>query len=252
MIALVTGASSGIGKDMAIYLSQLGYDILAIGRDKSKLDELKNEIKTNLHIEVVDLSKQEDVILLHEKVKKEYGEIDVLINCAGFGTFGKFTKTKLETELSMIETNISAVHILMKLFLQDMKEVDHGYILNVASVAGFMPGPLMSTYYATKAYVVRLTQAVYTELKKEKSHVVVSCLCPGPVNTNFNHVANVHFNVSAKESKDVAKYGIDKMFKRKLIMIPGLEIKILRFLAKISPEKLVSSISYHVQVKKEN
>lgn len=151
----------------------------------------------------------------------------------------------------MIDVNVKAVHILTKLFLQDMVKRDSGYILNVASIAGFMPGPLMATYYSTKAYIVRLTQSLYTELKKKKSKVRVSVLCPGPVNTNFNKVANVHFNLKGQTSKSVAKYAIDKMLKGKLIILPGIKIKLARFLAKISPEKLVARICMMMQEKKK-
>lgn len=150
----------------------------------------------------------------------------------------------------MINTNITAMHILTKLFLKDMIKKDKGYILNVASIAGFMPGPLMATYYSTKAYIVRLTQSIYTELKKKKSNVSISVLCPGPVATNFNSVAGVKFNLKSLPSEYVAKYAIEKMFKHKLIILPGVKIKIARFLAKICPEKLVARVCYHMQQKK--
>ena len=151
----------------------------------------------------------------------------------------------------MINTNITAVHILTKLFLQDMIKKDKGYILNVASIAGFMPGPLMATYYSTKAYILRLSQSIYTELKKRKSNVSISVLCPGPVATNFNKVAGVKFNLKSMSSEYVAKYAVNKMLKRKLIILPGIKIKIARILAKISPEKLVARVCYHMQEKKK-
>lgn len=248
MKALITGASSGIGKEMAKYLSKMGYDIIAVAREETKLQELKQELATKVEIISMDLSKIENTKRLYEQTKQE--KIDILINNAGFGDFGEFTNTKLEKEITMIQTNIEAVHILTKLFLQDMKKQNKGYILNVASIAGFMPGPLMATYYATKAYVVRLTQAIYEELRKEKSKVSISVLCPGPVETNFNTVAGVTFSLSSMESSQVAKYAIDKMFKHKLMILPGIMIKSIRFLSKIAPEKLVARIAYHVQQKK--
>lgn len=248
MKALVTGASSGIGRDIARVLSNMGYDIIAVARDEVKLNELKNELKTKVEIIAVDLSNQETCKELYKTVKNE--DIDVLINNAGFGEFGEFTITNLDKELNMINTNITAVHILTKLFLQDMVKKNKGYILNVASIAGFMPGPLMATYYSTKSYIVRLTQSIYTELKKNKSNVHISVLCPGPVATNFNKVAGVKFNLKQMSSQYVAKYGINKMFKKKLIILPGIKIRIARFLAKISPEKLVARICYHMQEKK--
>ena len=248
MKALVTGASSGIGRDISRVLSNRGYDIIAVARDEKKLNELKSELKTKVEIIAVDLENPENCKELYKTLKNE--NIDILVNNAGFGEFGEFTKTNLNKELSMINTNIIAVHILTKLFLQDMIKKDRGYILNVASIAGFMPGPLMATYYSTKAYIVRLSQSIYTELKKKKSKVSISILCPGPVATNFNKVAGVKFNLKSMSSEYVAKYGIDKMFKKKLIILPGIKIKIARFLAKISPQKFVARICYHMQEKK--
>lgn len=161
MIALVTGASSGIGRDMARYLNSLGYDLIITARDSKKLEELKNELnsKNDRIVDVIvrDLSKTEECISLYNEIKAKYEFVDIVINNAGFGLCGKFCETSLEKELSMIDTNIKAVHILTKLFLKDMVEKDKGRILNVSSIAGFMPGPLMATYYSTKNYVLRLT-----------------------------------------------------------------------------------------------
>jgi len=248
MKALITGASSGIGRDMAKVLSKMGYDIIAVARDGNKLNELKEELTTKVEIIALDLDDSESCKELYKTLKNK--NIDVLVNNAGFGEFGEFTETNLDKEISMINTNITAVHILTKLFLQDMVKKNKGYILNVASIAGFMPGPLMATYYSTKSYVVRLTQSIHTELKKKKSNVSISVLCPGPVATNFNNVAGVKFNLKSMSSEYVANYAIQNMFKHKLIILPGLKIKIARFLAKISPEKLVARICYHMQEKK--
>ena len=249
MKALVTGASSGIGRDMARYLSTLGYDIIAVARDGKTLNELKQSLHTNVEIISMDLAKEEDCKELYNTLKNK--KIDILVNNAGFGDFGEFVDTDLDKELNMINVNIKAVHILTKLFLKDMVKRDSGHILNVASIAGFMPGgPLMATYYSTKAYIVRLTQSIYTELKKKKSNVKISVLCPGPVNTNFNKVANVKFNLKGQSSEYVAKYGIDETLKGKLIIIPGVKIKIARFLAKISPEKLSARVCMKMQKRK--
>ncbi len=249
MKALITGASSGIGRDIARVLSNMGYDIIAVARDEVKLNELKDGLKTEVEIIAVDLSNPETCKELYKTL--QYKEIDILVNNAGFGEFGEFGETNLDKELNMINTNITAVHILTKLFLQDMIKKDKGYILNVASIAGFMPGPLMATYYSTKSYIVRLSQSIYTELKKKKSNVHISVLCPGPVATNFNKVAGVKFNLKSMSSQYVAKYSVYKMFKKKLIILPGIKIKIVRILAKISPEKLVARICYHMQEKKK-
>ena len=221
---------------------------MLFGRDKEKLNELKKDLKTEVLVIVQDLANNQNCNDLYEKAKNE--DIDIIINNAGFGDFGEFTNTNLDKEINMINTNITAVHILTKLFLQDMVKKDKGYILNVASIAGFMPGPLMATYYSTKAYIVRLSQSIYEELKKKKSNVTISVLCPGPVATNFNNVAGVKLNLKSMSSEYVAKFAIKEMFKKKLIILPGLKIKIARFLAKISPEKLVGRICYHMQEKK--
>ena len=254
MIALVTGASSGIGRDMARYLNNLGYDLIITARDSNKLEELKRELNAKndriVDIIVKDLAKTEECISLYNEIKEKYEFVDVVINNAGFGLCGKFCDTSLEKELSMIDTNIKAVHILTKLFLKDMVEKDEGRILNVSSIAGFMPGPLMATYYSTKNYVLRLTQAIKEELNKSKSNVKISVLCPGPVNTNFNNVANVKFALKGLSSEYVAKYAIDKMLKNKSVIVVGWKIKVARFLSKISPDTIVAKVCYHMQRRK--
>ena len=207
MKVLITGASSGIGYQMAKYLSDLGHDLILVSRDKEKLQKMQENLKTDVKIIVADLSLENKVKEVYVLCKSE--NIDILINNAGFGDFGKFDETDLSKELNMIDLNIKAVHILTKLFLRDMKKRNSGYILNVASSAAFVPGPLMATYYSTKAYVLRLTTSISEELRRDKSNVVISCLCPGPVDTNFNKVANVKFSVKPLTSEFVAKYAID-------------------------------------------
>ena len=247
--ALITGASSGIGKDIAIELAKRNYDLVLVSRDIDKLNKVKEQIK-NVKVQVVskDLSVEQNCIDLYDQLNNE--KIDILINNAGFGLFGDFSDTPLEKELRMIKTNITATHILTKLFLQKMKKENSGYILNVASIAGFMPGPLMSAYYASKAYVVRLTQAIREELKKEKSRVKVGILCPGPVETNFNNVAGVKFSLQALSSRYVAKYTVKKLLKNKFYIIPGMQIKALRFFAKIIPDSIMAKMCYNNQTKK--
>lgn len=197
----------------------------------------------------MDISSKENCIALYEEIKDK--NIDLLVNNAGFGVFGNFTETDLEKEVNLINTNITAVHVLTKLFLKDMVKNNKGRILNVASIAGFAPGPLMAAYYSSKAYVLRLTESIYEELKKQKSNVTISVLCPGPVATNFNNVANVKFSIKALSSEYVAKYAIDKTLKGKLVIVPGMKIKILRILSKLSPDKLTMKIIYQNQKKKK-
>ena len=249
MKALVTGASSGIGRSVAIYLSKLGYDLIVVARREEPLIKLKLELKTDVEIILKDLSNVQNCIELYEQVKNE--DIDILVNNAGFGAFGEFTEIELEKEINMLNTNILAVHTLTKLFLKDMVKKDKGYILNVSSVASFMPGPLMAAYYASKAYVTRHAEAVAMELKKKKSNVYVGVLCPGPVDTNFNDVAGVKFSIKPLSSEYVAKYAVRKMLKRKLIIVPGLFTKLTRFFAKIVPDKVIANVAYANQGRKE-
>lgn len=249
MKALITGASSGIGRDMAIELSKRGYELILVARSKDELSSVQKELSTSSQIIMLDLSNYENCLQLYNQVKDE--DIDILINNAGFGVFGEFVSTSLDTELSMLELNISAVHILTKLFLKDFIKKDKGYILNVASSAAFTPGPLMAGYYASKSYVLRLTESIYGELVKKKSNVYIGALCPGPVNTNFNQVAGVHFVVKALESDQVAKYALRKMFKRKLVIVPGVSMKLCHIFVRFVPIKLLVRITYHIQKKKE-
>ena len=249
MKALVTGASSGIGYEISKYLAKRGYDIIVVARSRQALENLKEEIKTNVQIVCMDLSVVDNCVKLYENFKDE--NIDVLINNAGFGMYGNFDILDMNKEIEMINVNILACDILTKLFLKDMKKRDSGYILNVGSIAGFMPGPLMSSYYASKSYVVKLTQAIRKELKKSKSGVSVSVLCPGPVNTNFNNTAGVKFAVRPLSSEYVAKYAVDMLFKKKLVIVPGFTIKLARFFSKFTPDNILAEITYYIQTKKD-
>lgn len=248
MKALITGASSGIGYEMAKYLNKQGYGLILVARDKEKLQNMSQELTGDIKIIVADLSNEAKLKEIYILCKNE--SIDVLINNAGFGMFGNFDTTDLTKEIEMINLNIKAVHILTKLFLKDMKKRNSGYILNVASSAAFGPGPLMTTYYSTKAYVLRLTTSIYEELRRKKSKVVVSCLCPGPVKTNFFATADVNFSIKPLNSDYVAKYAIDKMFKKKLIIIPGIKMKLVHFFEKFLSTKLLAKITYNIQRKK--
>lgn len=254
MIALITGASSGIGRDIARELAKKNYNIIAVARNKEALRALKKELeekyKINVDVYAMDLIDRDGCRKLHENITDKYGTIDILVNDAGFGTCGKFTDTELEKELGMIDTNIVALHILTKLFLKDMVKVDKGHILNVASIAGFMPGPLMATYYSTKSYVVRLTQSIRQELFMKKSRVKISALCPGPVKTNFNIVADVKFNMLEADSEKVAKYAVKRMFQKRTLIFPSFIIWIGRILAKILPDQVSAFFCYFAQTRK--
>ena len=249
MKVLITGASSGIGKCLALEYAKMGYDLVLVARSKDRLEKVKEEIGDKVFVELysMDLTIVDNCIELHKMVR----DVDVLINNAGFGLFGEFTDTDIEKELEMIDTNIKSLHVLMKLYLEDMVEIDRGQILNVASIAGFMPGPLMSTYYATKNYVVSLSEGVREELKKKKSKVGISILCPGPVKTNFDNVAGVSFSLKGKSSEEVARYTIKKLQKQKFYIVPGMDIKLLRLISGIVPNCLITKVVYYQQRKKK-
>lgn len=248
MRALITGASSGIGRSFAYFLADMGYDLILVARRKNKMESIKESVNVNVDIYSIDISTTFNCHKLYNKVKNE--DIDIIINAAGFGLIGDFKDTNLDRELDMIDINIKAVHTLTKLFLKDFVKKNKGYILNVASIAAFEPGPLMATYYATKSYVYNLTTAINYELKRIKSNVYVGCLNPGPVDTEFNKVAQVKFNLKSHSSDYVAKYAIEKMFKKKSLIIPGFRIKMAYLASKILPLNIILNYTYKAQEKK--
>lgn len=249
MKALITGASSGIGLDMARYLATKKWELILVARNKEKLEEIQEKLPTKVTIIVADLSQEQKVKELYALAKKE--NIDMLINNAGLGDFGPLSETDLNKDLELINTNIKAVHILTKSFVKDMeKRNSDTYILNVASSAAFQPGPLMSTYYATKSYVYQLTEALYCEEKKKKTKVHISVLCPGPVETNFNNVAKVKFSVKPLKSAFVARYAIDKTLENKMLIIPGFKMKCAKFFSRFVSDKFLLRIIYRIQKKK--
>ena len=248
MKSLITGASSGIGKNMAYYLASKKIDLILVARNKKEMERIKKELNVNVKIISLDLTKEENVYKLYEETKDD--NIDILINNAGFGLFGTFTETNLDRELEMIDLNIKAYHILTKLFLRDFIKKDSGYILNVCSSAGFMAGPRLSTYYATKNYITKLTMAINEELRQAGSNVSISALCPGPVNTNFNKVAHGEFSIREADPAYVTKYAIDKMFARKMLIVPTFKMKLTLFASRFAPYRLQLLIAYHIQGKK--
>ena len=247
MKALVTGASNGIGREMAIYLSELGYDLIVVARNKKKLDDLKDNLKTDVFVYECDLSIIDNCFKLYTELENQ--DIDIIINNAGFGVFGDYKFDTLDKEMNMIDLNIKCLHVLTKLFVNN-KSVTR--ILNVSSSAGLMKGgPLMSGYYATKSYVCSYSFALYEELRRNKSNKKISVLCPGPVDTGFNKRANVKFNLKSLDAKYVARYSIDKMFKNKLVIIPGLSVRLGIFFSRFVPIKILLKISYNIQKKKD-
>ncbi len=252
MLALVTGASSGFGRDMARALAKRGVSLILTARSVEPMEELKSELESKYNISAdilpFDLGVRENCFKLYEAVKNK--DVDIVINNAGFGVFGAFDETDLEKELGLIDLNITAVHILTKLFASDFKKRNSGYILNVASIAAYGIGPLFSSYYASKSYVHKLTLSIAEELRRTAPNVYMGVLCPGPAATNFDKVANVSFSIGMQTSEFVANYAISKMFENKKIIVPGFGIKLMRIMSKFAPEGITARVCYKMQHKK--
>lgn len=245
MKILITGASSGIGRDMARYLSSKENELILVSSNKDKLESVSKAL-INSSVYVCDLSNNDNVNKLCEYILKE--KPDFVINNAGFGAFGFYDEISLDREIEMINVNIVALHKITKTCLEYM---DNGHILNVNSSAGLMPGgPMLNTYYATKNYVRSYSLGLYKELKKKNKNIHISILCPGPVNTNFNKVAIGTFSIKGLSSEYVAKYAIDKCLKNKLIIVPGFKVKLGIFFSRFLPTKLVLSILFKIQHRK--
>lgn len=253
MIALVTGASSGIGRDIARSLAKHGINVIITARRRDRLETLKQELISEygvkVHIIAADLADTKQCIELHRRVKKY--NIDIFVNNAGLGVFGEFTESDLSRELAMLDVNVKAFHTLFKLFLIDFRKRDYGYILNTASSAGFFPGPMFSSYYASKAYVVRMTQAVHEELRFEHSGVSVSMLCPGPVQTEFMDKARVTFSVPPQSSEYVAEYAVRQMFAGQLTIVPSPMIKASIYAGKLVPDCVLAYFARFIQSMRE-
>lgn len=253
MIALVTGASAGIGRDIARSLAKHGINLIITARRRDRLVELKQELTEAYGVKVkvitADLTDARQCIELHERVKKH--NIDIFINNAGFGVFGEFTETDLLKELELIDLNIRAFHILFKLFVKDFAKRGSGYILNTGSSAGFFPGPMFSSYYASKAYVLRMTQAVYEELRCRRSGVHVSVLCPGPVETEFIEKAGVSFAMKPQTSEYVAEYAVREMFGGRLMICPSRTVLAGKTLSRLIPDKTVAYATRLIQSHRE-
>ena len=247
--AVITGASSGLGYEFAKQLADKGYKLILTARREERLKQLAAELPVECEIIPADLSKTEECRSLFDAIQEK--KIDIFINNAGFGDCNLFLEGKLEKELDMIDLNIKAMHTLLKLTLQKMQKEGHGYILNVASSAGLLPaGPYMATYYATKAHVTSLTQAVARELKETGSRIYVGALCPGPINTEFNEVANVEFALKGITPEYCAKYALQQMMKRKTVIIPTTAMKFFTTIGHMFPRVLAVKITSGQQRKK--
>lgn len=249
MKALITGATSGIGMSIAKNLRKRGWELILTGRNEKMLKFMQKNLG-GTEIIAADLSVKSDVFRVYDFCRGK--NVDMLVNNAGYGIFGRFDETDLNDEINMINVNITAVHILMKLFLRDFKRKDRGIILNVASSAGFLTGPLLSSYYASKNYVVRLSIAAAEELRREKSNVTITVLCPGPVSTNFNNRAGVTFSMKPITADYAADYAVRKALAGKLIAVPGLTVKAGVALSKFVPHRILAMLVYGIQKRKES
>lgn len=249
MYALVTGATSGIGKELARLLAKANIDLILSARRVKELQDLKTELETAHGIQAVvisaDLSDRAAVVRLHEEASKYHPEI--VVNNAGFGIVDHFVDIPLDKELAMIETNIVALHALTKLFAVSM---DKGTILNVASMAGFLPTPRMASYAATKSYVYSLSMAVDHELKHVKPSVRIKVLCPGPVDTGFADVAGVKMALPGISAVHCAKVAYRGLFSKRRVIVPDWKMRLTKFFLRFSPAALSMSVSYRLQSKK--
>jgi short-subunit dehydrogenase len=254
--ALITGASQGIGLEFARICAREGYDLVLVARDKTRLKEIAQELARKEHVEVkvigLDLSKNDSVERLAKEFAKNTIEIDLLINNAGFGNLGEFTSTDLEKEHRMIQLNIVALTDLTKFFAKEMVKRKSGTILNVSSVAAFLPGPYMSVYYATKAYVLSLSLALAKEV--EEHGVSVTTLCPGPTKSEFQQRAGMKnallFKSGMMDADEVAWAGYrGAMLGRKLV-VPGIHNKLSVFLIRFAPRSLLMRIVARLQKKR--
>lgn len=237
--AVITGASSGIGREIAKDLYERGYALVLVARREERLNELSSELGGGHVVVPLDLRKEEEIEKLF-RIIKDY-DVEVFVNNAGFGDAGLFYDGSLSKEIDMIDLNVKALHIMMKKALLWFKEKGRGYILNVGSSAGLFPaGPYMATYYASKSYVVSLSMAVAEELRQQKSNIYVGVLCPGPVDTEFNAVAEVEFALNGISARECARYAVKQMFKRKVCIVPTFTMKVAVFFSRfISRKRLI-------------
>jgi len=250
--ALITGASSGIGLDLARLMAPR-FDLIITARNQADLERIARELETehgnHVHVVPADLAKPEAPVQLFTEIERRGLPVDILVNNAGFGLYGSFAKNDLQQELEMAQVNIAALTALTKLALSGMLKRKRGRIMNVASTAGFQPGPLMAVYYASKAYVIMFSEAIANELKG--TGITVTCLCPGATATRFAGRARMEesrlFKMGAMKSADVAQAGYKGMLAGKTMVIPGFINKTLAMSVRFSPRKLVTAISRSLQ-----
>jgi short-subunit dehydrogenase len=249
-IALITGASSGIGKDLAYVYAENNYDLVLVARRKENLEKIKKEIeekiKSKVEIFSMDLAGLNSAELLYEEIKQKNIDIQVLINNAGFGVYGDFIDADISGDEGMVLLNIMTLTKLTKLFAADMKDNGGGNIVNIASTGAFQPVPGIAIYAATKAYVLSFSEAINFEMKKH--NVSVTAICPGPTKTEFAKVAKMSNNPfkNAPTARELAEFTYKSMIKRKACAVHGLRNSIVAFSVKMMPRKLVLAIAEKV------
>ena len=253
-ITLITGASSGIGLELAWICARNNHNLLLIARHEDKLQELAKAIKEKYRVSVdylsYDLNKVESAQAIYNYCQGKDLFVNVLINNAGFGDWRKFIDSDIQRQLDMINVNISSLVYLSHLFLKDMKNNGGGKIMNMASAAAFQPGPLMSVYYATKAFVLHFSEAVANELKE--NNITVTAICPGPTTSNFKKTANLDNSRLMKKrnlpsSRDVAEFSYKVMDKGKVVAVPGMINVFLSKLVNFIPRSIVVKIVRKMQ-----
>jgi uncharacterized protein len=248
--ALVTGASAGIGKELAKLFAQDRYDLVLVARNESRLSAFADELQRNLGVKAkafpLDLANSEAPQFLFDQLQREGTEVDVLVNNAGFGRLGLFSDMPYEESAGQIQLNITALTHLTRLFLGPMVARKSGRILNVASTAGFQPGPLMAVYYATKAYVISFSEALANEM--QGSGVTVTCLCPGATDTEFQTRAGTEQTTLFRRTRPmdaatVAREGYRVLMKGQPLVIAGFRNRLLAQSLRISPRRVVTAVS---------
>jgi len=251
--ALVTGASSGIGRELAVLLARDGHDLVLVARDAARLESLARELEPHgARCTVVprDLSAPEGPGEVLAEVRRAGIELDVLVNNAGIGVYGFFAETDLARELEMIRVNVIAVTVLAKGVLPGMLARKSGRILNVASTAAFQPGPLMAVYYGTKAYVLSLSEAIANETAG--TGVTVTALCPGPTITEFQKKAGMERtrlfrSRLVQDARTAAKAGYEGMKRGRRVVVPGVANKILAQGVRFAPRRLLTAVTRRIQ-----
>jgi uncharacterized protein len=247
---LITGASGGIGYELAKLFAKDHYNLVLVARGGPRLEQSADELQRRFEISVktvaLDLAAPDAPPLLFDQLRRKRIAVDILVNNAGYGKLGEFAAVPKEESLGQIHLNVTALTYLTKLFLGPMLERASGKIMNVASTAGFQPGPLMAVYYATKAYVISFSEALANELADQG--VTVTCLCPGPTATDFasragNDRSRLFKQVRPMDAKTVALKGYRGLMAGKTLVIPGLKNWLLAESLRISPRKVVTAVS---------